>query len=79
VDSKGKNMTEKTISYKEIPQYASYAATTNTQIKVVLSKYQAYLFHQKIKMMKHISNKSFIGNAYDTLKFLAVLLAIGHL
>lgn len=69
-------MAEKIINYKEIPKYADYAAATNRQITVILSKYQAFLFGQKIKMMQRIPSKIFLVNAYNTMKFMFVLLAI---
>lgn len=68
-------MTEKIISYSEILQYAG-KVDTSRQVKVLLSKYQAFLFRQKTKMMQHAARKSLIGNAFDIIVFITTALAI---
>ncbi|WP_124944900.1 hypothetical protein [Sulfurirhabdus autotrophica] len=68
-------MIDKIISYNEILQYAG-KVDTNKQVKVLLSKYQAFLFRKKTKMMQHVTRKSLIGNMFDIIVFIATTLAI---
>ena len=68
-------MKDQLIYYDQIPIYAKQLRQ-NECAKVVLSRYQAFLFRKKTQMMRHVKQKSLLGNFFDIIKFLGVSLAI---
>lgn len=68
-------MEERIISYNEILQFAG-KVDTSKQVRVLLSRYQAFLFRKKTKMLQDTSFGSPMGNTLGFIKFIAIALAI---